>query len=377
MSRNPQTAEASGLGRFPWGACVALLTLAACGPAVRAADGPAERRQKIEMMSESERIRLARNFKHFKELSEADRERYRQLHRDLQADPQLQTVMDRYAEWIKTLDVDRKDQLRAQKDPVRRRELVAKFREEQANRRPLGVPRGGHWEGPFADFIRRGASQADLNNVMSLLEFKLTSARQVTPEQLSRLKELSGFRHHYYLLDLVVTPPVAGQNEPPKQMLREIFPEILEKAADPQHHQSLRKYPRLLYEWLAFGMRNELHAELEQPETGDKVFEQCLAELNPTDREKVNQMEPAQRKNSLESVYWKKIWEIFGRANPGGGPPWWMRGQGRPGTAPPGEPFRGRRPGEGRDRAPDEPGGQRPRPPAPPPDGTPPPPDQN
>jgi hypothetical protein len=354
MSLNRRTNSFGALRLVGWAGLIAILVVPSHDRSAVAADVAAARRQQIESMSERERSRVAMNFKEFKKLSEAEREHYRQLYQNLQADPPLQDVMRRYADWFKDLGYDQKQQLLTEKDPALRRELVVKIREEQAKARPLRFPRGGPGDSRTREIMRSGPNPADFSAVMNHLEFKLSSGdRKPSPSQLARLKELSGFKHHLLLLDLLMAPPEPGQTAPQKPLFKDAFPELINLISDKEQREFLTKNPMHLFMWIVSGIRKELTTELDHPEQGQPAFERYLAELEKADdREQILLLETGLQKARLVDLYSEKVWQLFWR----GGRSWspWPRPpSNRPGEGPPGpDSFRGRPPGEFRDRGP-------------------------
>ena len=65
-----------------------------------------ERRARLEQMSDAEKTHLLGKKKKFDALDKEEKEKYRDLHRDLVAQPdydRLQATLQRYAEWLKSL----------------------------------------------------------------------------------------------------------------------------------------------------------------------------------------------------------------------------------------------------------------------------------
>lgn len=110
------------------------LLLGAAGRDADATDDETNRRR-IEAMSQSERARLQRNYETFLALSEAERDKYRRLHRELENDARnggnLGQVLRRYNEWLKTLLPFQREELRGRHDPMARMELVEQYKDEQ------------------------------------------------------------------------------------------------------------------------------------------------------------------------------------------------------------------------------------------------------
>ncbi len=94
----------------------------------------AVRRQFVEGMSPDKKEQLRRAEERFLGLDPAEQQHLRQLHAELQADPdaaKLQAVMDRYCDWLKALPFYDRGEL-AELPPNERIKRVKRLREEQA-----------------------------------------------------------------------------------------------------------------------------------------------------------------------------------------------------------------------------------------------------
>ena len=93
----------------------------------------AANRKKIEAMTPAERAQLKRNYEKFQKLSDAEKQRYREIHRATHNQPELNRVMRSYCNWVKTLSPWEQEDLR-NATPEERIELIRKFR--SAHQRP-------------------------------------------------------------------------------------------------------------------------------------------------------------------------------------------------------------------------------------------------
>lgn len=109
--------------------CVAVL-LSASGPDE---NQEAANRKKIEEMTPAARAQLKRNYEKFQKLSDAEKQRYREIHRATHSKPELDRVMRSYCNWVKTLSPWEQEDLR-NATPEERMELIRKFR--AAHQRP-------------------------------------------------------------------------------------------------------------------------------------------------------------------------------------------------------------------------------------------------
>ncbi|HUG89398.1 MAG TPA: hypothetical protein VML55_01105 [Planctomycetaceae bacterium] len=105
-------------------------------PLLLGADGDdssrlAANRRQIADMSAAERARLEQQYSEFRALPEAERDKLRRLHAELEADSGLQQVLDDYSRWLRTLSPWQRQELQREDDWSRRLEIVRQFREEQ------------------------------------------------------------------------------------------------------------------------------------------------------------------------------------------------------------------------------------------------------
>jgi len=100
-------------------------------------------RERIANMTQAERERLRRRAdRYFEELTESDRQRLRQLHRDLQTHPnadELKRVMQKYNEWLASLSAYEQKELRDRLENAQtledKRQIVEEFQQKQDEER--------------------------------------------------------------------------------------------------------------------------------------------------------------------------------------------------------------------------------------------------
>lgn len=104
--------------------------------AVGGEDSLEVRRARVESMDAATKAQLLRRLESFRMMSPNQQERLRQVHEQLDRDPQaakLRDVMQRYYEWLKTLKPYQKAEL-AELAPRERVERIKRIRQEQARR---------------------------------------------------------------------------------------------------------------------------------------------------------------------------------------------------------------------------------------------------
>lgn len=150
---------------------VAAVSLAVM-PLLSGAESPelALHRRRVETMTAAERARLDRNFADFRALPEADRQRLRTLHAELEAD-RLQNhgrataALQTYAHWLQTIPVYERDALRRESDPAAKIRLVREVLDRQRSDR-LELKMGSPLEERFGPIPT--LSPEDLRNVLAV-----------------------------------------------------------------------------------------------------------------------------------------------------------------------------------------------------------------
>lgn len=147
LRRRVERAPASVSGRL---AVVAVVLSVSLLPWLLAADGPASpqreaNRQRLGEMTVNERQRLEENFRAYREMTPAERDRLRNLQREIERDPELKAAFDEYQRWADSLSPVDRHELRQTHDPEARRQLIDRLR----HRPPYGeMPEPGPSERP-------------------------------------------------------------------------------------------------------------------------------------------------------------------------------------------------------------------------------------
>ncbi len=94
-----------------------------------------ERLARIDAMSTAQKENLARNFRRYMALTEAERDKLRRLHDAIEEDRQhggaLKDTLGKYNDWLQTLSVAQLKELRQTSEPTARVELIKRFQREQ------------------------------------------------------------------------------------------------------------------------------------------------------------------------------------------------------------------------------------------------------
>lgn len=160
-------------------------------------------RERIKNMTAIERERVLRRADRFFDMSEEEQSRIRNLHKDLQNDPEaekLRAVMTRYNEWLASLSVyereDLRSKLRKAKSPAEMSQLIAQTKEQKEVERE--VPRSVRTAWRKERDPKKWTKMPDpldpgqLDTVTAFLEGRL----QLTDRQKSELQSLPAHRRH-------------------------------------------------------------------------------------------------------------------------------------------------------------------------------------
>lgn len=234
-----------------WSACALIGLSLAAGTATIADDRVeqlrTQRQQQIEGLSEIERSRLQRNFSEFRNLSEGDREKLRQLDRDLKENDRsgggnLRKIMEEYCTWLGTISISQREELRKTTDPKEREQLVRSIRKEQESATRPESPSGWWRRGPVL-------SRKDLDAVMRVLEDGLRE-EVVDVHQREELDKRQGVARHVYLIEILVKHEAPAlrevreayeQGRPPQFRPRTPLP-LIEKLAEAVTNEQQRKF---------------------------------------------------------------------------------------------------------------------------------------
>lgn len=114
---------------------VLLLLVMSLGAGVPGGNDEQTSRRRIREMTQIERDRLRSNYKTFLALPAAKQRAYRKIRHAVDEDDrqggQMRRVMQNYHQWLKTLSLWQRDELRKQTDPSARMRLVRQFRRQQ------------------------------------------------------------------------------------------------------------------------------------------------------------------------------------------------------------------------------------------------------
>lgn len=335
MSRNDRSPKArAGIIGALW-----LTTLLAPVAGVRG-DVPPEavreqRRQQIAGMSKSERARLKKNFEKFNRLPPQEQERLRKLDRDLRQNEDLRPVMKDYIDWLDTLSVGERGDLRSETAPDHRAALVRSLVDEQHRR--IDVDRGRQGS------RRLALDSADLDSVLGDIEDQTIKRSLRNSQQIAELKTKKELARHVGVLELAFARKPDSREQPPFWTFEpELINEIIARIANSEHRKfadggtTPQEKQGRLFSLICFGVMAEFD---KLPKPDEETLVRFLAELNQSQRDEILRLtDTARQKRRILDKYMeahpdeypKPPWEAI-NAGPFARGAWSPRGRG-PGT---------------------------------------------
>ncbi len=290
--------------------CLAFLVALCCAVARGDSLTPEARearRQEIARKSESERARLQRSFKAFRELPQAEQDWLRQFAKELKEDDRgegkLRSVMNEYYEWLSTLTPGQRDDLRKESDPNRRdkqvRDLLKKQQElADATGTKAGVK------------TPHGMSTDDLDSVLSVVEKAIHN--YLAPEEIEQLKKKHGVSRHTYVLDLAFRPGSgAGSQVMPRWWSKDVLEAMVNAVTNPvQQHQLRNKIDQgakaIILQLMVAGVRAEYETEHEKIKPDQDTLERFFVQLSSAEQDEIMRLPFDQQQKKLLDAYLTK-----------------------------------------------------------------------
>lgn len=266
------------------------------------------RRKEIAGKSESERARLQRNFKAFRELPQAEQDWLRQFARELKDDDRgegkLRGVMNEYHDWLSTLTPGQRDDLRKESDPARREKRVRDLLKKQQDLADATGAKAG------VNAPRR-FSLEDLDAVMSIFEQAIRPL--LSPEEIEQLKKKHGVARHTFILDQAFRPrpgtgPMAGAVA--RWWSDKVLDAMTDAIANPaQQHQvrNNREGPRIvILRLLVAAIRAEYESEYEKIKPDQETLERSFVQLSSEEQDEIMRLPFDQQQKKLFDIYMTK-----------------------------------------------------------------------
>lgn len=294
--------------------------------AVAAPDASADvfnrRRDLIARLSASQRQELIRKYDAFRQMTEAERHQLRQLHQQVEADPDLKNIMQEFGKWMKNLDVTQREQLRQARTPEQKRELVVRLRAEQAREKSeiFRVEPAPRERLPFTPLPGDG-----LQTVMQVLEQELIQSAILTKDQQPKLESLKGTQRYRLLMQTI------GEYRHPKDAPVRRFTlsdPVLKAIADVIPNPDLKRLIRAkigateygpyaqdpIYRILLFSTINEARRELNGPDA-EALKESLFQSLKPELQSHYSQLPLVRQEFALTAHYLDELRQAFAAAS--------------------------------------------------------------
>ena len=295
-----------------------------------------QRRAQVDQMSDEQKRALGTHWEHFSELPKEKRDQLRQLHDDLESDPDsasLKRVMDQYHEWVETLPWTTRAEL--QELPTEERiARVRDLREEESIRTLSPEDR----KVVFTWFLR---------------QFGHPDAR-IPPEELDSLLKLDPRERWEKLAELGRRNPRMVDRPGEKEFekaLPELRRQLSPRVRAVMEKKSVQQQGRFVFQWILaasgpFPRGRPPFGGLGR-EIGESELLRVLEDLPQEEQRRLKGLSDEERSRELRRLYWQRR---FGGPDGRMGPD--RRGPGRNRSGAPGR----------RGRAEDDSGeGQRPR----------------
>jgi hypothetical protein len=282
--------------------CCALARGDTLTPEVREA-----RRVEISRKSESERARLQRNFKAFRDLPPAEQDWLRRFAKELKDDDRgegkLRRVMHEYYDWYLALTPGQAADVRKESDPLRRDKAVRDLlKKQQELADSTGTKAGAK--------APRGLGLEDLDAVMTIVEEAIRHF--LSPEEIEQLKKKRGVARHSYLLDLAFQQrPGAGPLGLPQWWTKNVLEAMVDAVTNPgQKHQlktNIERGPRvILLQLLIGGVNAEYEIEHEKIKPTQDTLERFFVQLSSAEQDEIMRLPFDQQQKKLLDAYLTK-----------------------------------------------------------------------
>jgi hypothetical protein len=282
--------------------------LFACCAIVRGDTSQADRDlrwRQIAEKSESERSRLQRNFREFRSLPAEEQQRLHTLNDQLKQNEReqggLRGVMTQYHEWLGTLTVGQREDLRKQTDPnIREKRVRELLREQQEHAESTTLPATGA-KSP------RGLSSDDLAAVLAVTEKALIGQQMLSDEEKALLKDKVGLARHMLVMEMAYRrpgiPPMGQFGFNPK-----VVDAMAAKISNPRQRNIVQSRERLLEKsWAMFMLlKGGLINEYESKKPDDATLELFFVQLPSHKQDEVMRLPHDRQQQKLTQLYLEK-----------------------------------------------------------------------
>lgn len=266
-------------------------------------------RLRIEKMPAEVRERLKASFQEFRRLPVDKQEEYKKLHTDLQAEPKLQEVMQKYCDWLVTLEPSQQIELQNEKKIAKKVSLVKEFRKQQANERTTHDL--NELFGPLARLPVLSIEQ--LNDVMTKLESQVLPETALKSEEKQKLATLHGPQRQSYVLALVVDRDINRIGLPQRLPLDVIdrIREFIGGKLTPVQQREFNDKPAVSKLLVLTIVAKSLEEQIKSPPPSQSELEKVFENLKPTDRDEIMRLRPDEGQRRLEEVHHESHPELY------------------------------------------------------------------
>lgn len=327
-------------------ACLILqsMTTVASGAPPVADEVLAERRKAIAALPDAARQELIRKYEQYQKLTPEERDKLQNLHDVMDAEPDLQKVMDRYCDWLKNLDLTQREQLRQAKTPEQKRNLVSKFYQAQIQHKEDAWRNANPLPPEKQRLPVLLLNGSELKKVMTALESECVKEGILDSKTQTAIASAAGTQRYKLLVRAIGEyhhPAEGPQREfEIPQSVKSTFEEIIRQGEGrPKLSELLRNGDRsrnmrnMFFNQLARSTAEEARQEFRGPDAGQLKL--TLFNALPTERQtQFSQAPPDKRDPLLMRIHLEEIWMAFSKAGDfprfdGDGP-----ARGRPGDFP-------------------------------------------
>lgn len=278
--------------------CFVLLSLAL----MAADESTAQRRERIEALGAAEKEELFRHREQFHALSPGEQQRIRQLHEQLQREPdseKLRETMNRYCRWLATLPPYRRAELLELKPAQRVKQIKQLRQQEQV--RTVGKRLAPADHAVVVRWMEQYATEHETRLLEILPEARRHQVAKSSPAMRHRIA--TGLSYQRWLSgNPVVHPPTTDREM--KDLRSKISPEarkLLESRSAPEQARIMAIWLRQAAKQELFSRRGEGASLL--PGFDDQLADFFEFQLNDMDRDRLMGLPGDEMQQKLREMY--------------------------------------------------------------------------
>jgi hypothetical protein len=261
-------------------------------------------RRQIAERSESERARLLRNFREFRQLPAAEQSRLRLLNDELKEDDRgqggLRRIMGQYHDWLATLTVGQREDLRQQTDPnIREKRVRELLKQQQELAASTGSATGMK--------ARWGLGSDDLEAVLGVVKKALLNRHELSDHEKARLESKVGLARQMYVTELGFRrpgiPPIQQVGCAPK-----VVDAMISAISNPRQRNLLQSKEKPMERaFVIFNMiRGGLLGEFDKIKPEPAALELFFVKLPSDKQDEIMRLPYDEQKKKLTLMYQEK-----------------------------------------------------------------------